>query len=125
MLKTLYYSKSVSFLLVLAASVAGVMAFVPRPGLPQSDADGSLALQKVPEKKEPPNQAEIKKLIELLGAREFKAREAAMARLNEIGLPALDALQDAEENAASLEIRQRAGLLIAPIRKANRLPTRI
>ncbi|HYV39782.1 MAG TPA: hypothetical protein VE988_29100 [Gemmataceae bacterium] len=58
-----------------------------------------------------PSQAEIKKLINALGDKIFKARESAMARLTEIGLPALGALQVAAKKG-DLETQLRAKSII-------------
>jgi hypothetical protein len=52
-------------------------------------------------------------------------REKAAKRLAEIGVPALDALQNTETNGAELETRQRATLLVKQIREAAGLPMRV
>jgi hypothetical protein len=51
----------------------------------------------------------------------FKAREAARKQLEEIGLPAVRALQEATEQG-DLETRGRAKLLIRTIHERNGLP---
>src|SRR5438874_1931008 len=63
-------------------------------------------------------EAEIKRLIGELGHGSFKVRDTANKRLAEIGVPALDLLYKAEENA-DLETKQRAAMLIKAIRIAN------
>jgi hypothetical protein len=70
------------------------------------------------------HQPEIKKLIDELGSGSFAAREAATKRLELIGLPALDALQKAEEKAKG-EVRARSAMLVKKIRVAHHLATRV
>jgi hypothetical protein len=73
--------------------------------------------------------ARIAKLIEQLGSAKFSEREAASKELEEIGVPALEALQKAAKSS-DLETRKRAQKLIAKVRggKAGweiRQPTRV
>lgn len=75
-------------------------------------------------KKGQPTSTEIKKLIAQLGALEYKVREKATKELADIGLPVLEALQDAEEHP-DLETRQRVNILVKRIRDTNKLPTRV
>src|SRR5580765_5316061 len=99
-------------ILVSALSGLAVAAWMPFTFAPQSP---KLALA---------SQAEIKTLISDLGSIDYKTREKVSKRLVEIGLPALPALEVAEESS-DLETRQRAAALVNRIRAANRLPTRV
>jgi hypothetical protein len=117
--------KSRSGWLVLAAAATLATAFATWPADQGSEVvDLVESVQKDAEKKEQATPAEIDRLIEQLGARDFKVREAAVKRLRSIGIPALKALQDAEEHP-DLETRQRALLLVSQIREKNQLPTRV
>src|SRR5580765_8161255 len=69
-------------------------------------------------------ESEIKKLIEQLGHKDFKLREAAAKLLSQVGIPALNALEQAER-ATDVEISQRAIALHKQIRRANRLPAKV
>ena len=97
-------------------------------GLVLSAALGLVVLSVAQENRDPKDtQApaiEVKKLISELGDPSFRIRENATKRLSEIGLPALDALREAEENGNS-EIERRAALLTRKISIANRLPVRV
>src|SRR5580765_66047 len=68
--------------------------------------------------------AEIKALIEQLSDKSFRVREHATKRLGEIGVLALDAIQEAEESA-DIETQQRATKLVTDIRAKNRMVTRV
>jgi len=60
----------------------------------------------------------IARLIRQLGADEFAEREAASKRLEEIGKPALAALQEAAKKDADLEVRARAARLVKIIHRS-------
>jgi hypothetical protein len=60
----------------------------------------------------PPTAAEIDKLIQQLGSRRFKEREAASKALDKVGKPALEALRRAARDDADAEVRRRAGVLV-------------
>jgi hypothetical protein len=70
------------------------------------------------------SEMEINKLVAGLGDRDFIVREKSTARLKEVGLPALQYLQDTLDSA-NLETRLRAETLVTEIRTGNRLPTRV
>jgi hypothetical protein len=57
----------------------------------------------------------VVRLIKQLGDDEFDKREAASKELKAVGVPALEALQKAEESSDDIEIRQRAKQLIRAI----------
>jgi hypothetical protein len=76
---------------------------------------------KAPPVKVQETEAKIKKLIAELGDNDFKVREIATKELEGIGLPALEALQEAEEKS-DLETQKRAAPLVKGIRAANKLP---
>jgi hypothetical protein len=58
-----------------------------------------------------PDAAAIQKLIRQLGSAKFAERQAASARLEAIGEPAVSALREAARDGDNLELRQRAGML--------------
>src|SRR5262245_17481317 len=60
---------------------------------------------------------DIARLIRQLGADEFAERESASKRLEEIGVPALEALQEAAKKNADLEVRARASRLVKIIER--------
>jgi hypothetical protein len=62
--------------------------------------------------------AHIAKLIEQLGSAKFSEREAASKELEEIGIPALEALQKAAKST-DLETRKRAQKIIAKVRRGK------
>jgi len=62
-----------------------------------------------------PRPARIASLVRQLGHDKYAEREAAARELSEIGVPALDALQRAEESSRDPEVRQRAGHVIRAI----------
>lgn len=68
---------------------------------------------------DPAQQVEIELLIQQLGASEFSQREIATARLIEIGLPALHALEEAWQNP-DREIRGRCNTILALVRAERR-----
>jgi WD40 repeat protein len=67
---------------------------------------------------EPP--PEIDKLIRQLGDEDFDTREAATAKLAEVGEPALPALKKAAAESRDVEVKQRAAKLVARIEKEKR-----
>ncbi len=71
-----------------------------------------------------PQPGEITKLIKELGDEDFQVREKATKRLAEIGVPALDALREAEVKDDA-ETSRRAATLVRSISAANRLPIRV
>src|SRR5437764_2607410 len=71
-----------------------------------------LVLPFVPAVAGDPDDKDIERLVKQLGSTKFKEREAAMARLKEIGEPALDALVKAN---STLEMRRRSEAIIAVI----------
>jgi hypothetical protein len=69
------------------------------------------------------NPEAIKLLVANLSHESFALRESATKQLQDIGLPALEQLQQAEEKGDP-ETQARAAPLVKAIRAANRLPTR-
>jgi hypothetical protein len=65
----------------------------------------------------------IKLLVANLSHTSFALRESATKQLQDVGLPALEQLQQAEEKGDP-ETQARAAPLVKAIRAANRLPTR-
>ena len=74
-----------------------------------------LVLPFVPAVADDPDDKEIARLVKQLGSSDFRTRQAATKRLEEIGEPALDALDKAAASSDDLEIRQRASRLIQAI----------
>jgi WD40 repeat protein len=66
-----------------------------------------------------PNPAEVAGLIKQLGDEDFRARKAAMRRLERLGERALPALRKVVGSRADVDVRLRAGVVAAAIR--NRL----
>jgi WD40 repeat protein len=64
-----------------------------------------------------PDGTAIAKLIEQLGSDDFSERESAAKKLEEIGVPALEALRTAAATHSDLEVRGRAKKLVAAIQK--------
>jgi uncharacterized protein (TIGR03067 family) len=65
----------------------------------------------------------IDRLIEQLGSRRFREREAASKALAEVGEPALDALRTAAKDDADPEVRRRAAQLVNRLDFRQRLGT--
>src|SRR5262245_34585489 len=65
-----------------------------------------------------PSAAEIARLIEQLGSKEFDKRDEASKKLAAIGPPAQDALAAAAKDSGDPEIRSRAGRLVEAMRLA-------
>jgi uncharacterized protein (TIGR03067 family) len=55
---------------------------------------------------------EITRLIQQLGSRKFREREAATKALERVGVPALEALRRAAKDDADAEVRRRAGQIV-------------
>jgi len=87
------------------ALLLGLSVLIGRPGL---------AAEPAPEKKIDGRQ--IAKLVEQLGSGQFDDRERASQALDEIGLPALEALKKAAQNDDP-EVRRRAEELVVKIEK--------
>jgi hypothetical protein len=81
-----------------AAIVAGVLLLTLSAGWQAS-----------PSAAEPARPAEIEGLIKQLGSVRYEEREAASKALEEIGVPALDALLKAAADDQDAEVRKRAG----------------
>src|SRR2546428_2390316 len=73
-----------------------------------------LMLPFVPAVADDPDDKEIARLVKQLGSSDFRTRDAATKRLQEIGEPALDALNKAA-TSKDLEMRRRAEQVIAVI----------
>src|SRR5437660_4397835 len=71
-----------------------------------------LTLPFVPAVADDPDDKEIARLVKQLGSSDFRTRQAATKRLEEIGEPALDALGKA---TGTLEMRRRAEQIVAVI----------
>jgi HEAT repeat protein len=67
-----------------------------------------------PDRPADPDQ-EIEQLVRQLGSLEFEERETASKRLEEIGEPALDTLRRAATGSGDVEVRRRAGQLVADL----------
>jgi hypothetical protein len=85
-------------LVVALAAGLGLVAAVPTPAAEEASAE------------------QIKKLIEQLGSDNFGAREQASKQLDEIGVPALEALRQAAQGRDA-ETRRRAEELVQKIEK--------
>src|SRR6059036_3602768 len=73
-----------------------------------------LMLPFVPAVADDPDDKEIARLVKQLGSSDYRMRDAATKRLQEIGKPALDALNKAA-TGKDLETRRRAEQIVAVI----------
>ncbi len=97
---------------VLFACSVALAGLVPGPGLAAE-----------PVKAAPPDAAEIDRLVRQLGSPDFVEREAASKRLDAIGEPALERLQEAATRSKDAEIRGRAQVLVRAVE--NRIYTEV
>jgi hypothetical protein len=101
-------------------------AFQPPVGFCAIICAGLMAIlpHQLPRRQQTEIDLEVCKNIRDLGDKDFRVRETATKRLTEIGLRALTALEQAEENSDA-EIRHRAAMITNEVRAKNHLPPRI
>jgi hypothetical protein len=122
-----YPVRVICFFVVVVSLYAATVDFVPTAPLSYA---GQPALQPAfftPHAsltQDPKKQVAINRLIELLADKDSEVRGKAEKALSELGLDALNALQNAEDKTVG-EIKERAAKLVQSIRAANRLPIRV